>query len=93
MSALMLVGVGVSSIAFSALNQTYLQTLADDEMRGRVMSLLTLTTFGLQPFGQLEMGALASILGPSLAVVLGGLVCAVLAVATLSRRSTLDQLG
>jgi predicted MFS family arabinose efflux permease len=92
LSLLMLVGVGISSMAFNALDQTYLQTLADDEMRGRVMSLLTLTTFGLQPFGQLEMGALATALDPSAAVIVGGSVCAVLAATTLVRRSSVVQL-
>ena len=64
LASAMLVGVGISSMAYNALNQTYLQTLASDEMRGRVMSLLTLTTFGFQPFGQLEMGSVAEFLGP-----------------------------
>ena len=36
-----------------------LQTRVDDHMRGRVMSLYTLTFFGLTPFGNLLVGALA----------------------------------
>jgi MFS family permease len=92
-ASVMLVGVGISSMAYNALNQTYLQTLASDEMRGRVMSLLTLTTFGFQPFGQLEMGSVAELAGPSTAVGLGGLVCACLAVVTLVRRSAVARLA
>ena len=36
-----------------------LQTLVDDDMRGRVLSLYTLSFFGLAPFGNLMAGALA----------------------------------
>jgi MFS family permease len=67
--------VGFSSMAYSALNQTFLQTLVADEMRGRVLSLLTLTTFGLQPFGALQAGFVASYAGVSFALLLGGAIC------------------
>jgi hypothetical protein len=36
-----------------------LQTRVDDAMRGRVLSLYTLSFFGLAPFGNLISGALA----------------------------------
>ena len=93
LASAMLVGVGISSMAYNALNQTYLQTLASDEMRGRVMSLLTLTTFGFQPFGQLEMGSVAEFAGPGVAVGIGGVVCACLAAVTLVRRSAVARLA
>ncbi len=93
LSLMMLVGAGMSSMAYSAMNQTFLQTLADDRMRGRVMSILTLTTFGLQPFGTLEAGAVASVLGPAFAVTAGGLVCALFALWTLARRPTIRRLA
>ena len=70
-SLAVLVLVGVSSMVYNALNQTFLQTLAEDAMRGRVMSLLTLATFGFQPLGSLAAGALASVSSPQFAV-LGG---------------------
>jgi MFS family permease len=92
-SLVMLVLVGVSSMSYNALNQTFLQSLADDRMRGRVMSLLTLMTFGLQPFGQLGAGAIAEAFGPSTAVVCGGLVCAAFAAYIYARRPRIRQLA
>jgi MFS family permease len=70
-----LVVVGFAQMSYNALNQTFLQQQLPDEMRGRVLALLTLTTFGLQPFGALQAGAVASWLGPPAAMELGGAVC------------------
>jgi hypothetical protein len=39
-------------------------------MRGRVMSLYTLTFFGFTPFGNLALGALSEKIGMSLAILL-----------------------
>ncbi len=47
---------------FTLIN-TLLQTQIIDEMRGRVMSLYTLTFFGLTPFGNLVIGALSEAWG------------------------------
>ncbi len=79
LSVAMLLGVGMSAMAYNALNQTFLQTLSEDAMRGRVMSLLTVATFGLQPLGVLAAGGAASLLGPQAAVLGGGAVCALFA--------------
>ena len=45
---------------------TVLQTLADDDKRGRVMSFFTMAFIGMAPFGNLAAGALASRLGPGI---------------------------
>ncbi len=79
LSALMLIIVGSASMAYSALNQTFLQTLSEDAMRGRVMSMLTVATFGLQPMETLLIGSVAAVTGPQAAVIGGGLVCALFA--------------
>ena len=50
-------GMGFMS-QFTLIN-TLLQRSITDEMRGRVMSLYTLTFFGFTPFGNLAMGAIA----------------------------------
>lgn len=50
-------GMGFMS-QFTLIN-TMLQRSIADEMRGRVMSLYTLTFFGFAPFGNLAMGAVA----------------------------------
>ncbi|MEZ4635081.1 MAG: MFS transporter [Caldilineaceae bacterium] len=56
-----LLGMGFMG-QFTLIN-TLLQTQIVDEMRGRVMSLYTLTFFGLTPFGNLAVGALSEAWG------------------------------
>ena len=65
--------VGFAQMAYTALNQSFLQHRIAEDMRGRVLSLLTLTTFGLQPFGAMIAGSLAAAVGPQVALVLEGL--------------------
>jgi predicted MFS family arabinose efflux permease len=55
------VGLGVGfMLVFTCIN-TLLQTNVDDQMRGRVMGLYTLTFFGFAPFGNLAIGTLAAV--------------------------------
>ena len=58
-----LLGVGFMT-EFTLIN-TLLQTRVADNMRGRVLSLYTLTFFGFAPFGNLAVGALAEVIGLS----------------------------
>lgn len=89
--ALLFAGSACSMI-FSSLNQTFLQLLAPDEMRGRVLSVLTLTTFGLMPLGSMAAGAAAEQWGASAAVAAGGAVCALFALGVLLTRPRLRAL-
>ena len=92
-SIALLVVVGMASMAYNSLNQTFLQSLVDDDMRGRVMSLLTLATLGLQPLGALQAGAVGQRFGVSTALLIGGITCvAVSVVATRAKRGGLDDL-
>jgi MFS family permease len=59
-----------------AASNTALQTLADDAMRGRVMSLFTLMLVGMAPSGSLLAGWLADRIGAPLIVAIGGAICA-----------------
>jgi MFS family permease len=54
---------------------TVLQTLVEEGMRGRVMSLYTMAFMGTMPIGGLAGGALASRIGAPATVALGGLGC------------------
>jgi MFS family permease len=58
---------------------TLIQDEVPDEFRGRVMSLYTLTFFGVAPFGALGLGLLAQAIGtpPAMALyaTIGGLLC------------------
>lgn len=63
-----LLGVGFM-LQFTQIN-TLLQMNVDDHMRGRVLSLYTLTFFGFSPFGNLLVGALSESLGLSTALII-----------------------
>lgn len=67
------------SLALIAGSNTVLQTLADDAMRGRVMSLFTMMLVGMAPFGSLLAGWLADRFGAPVVVAGGGAGCAVAA--------------
>jgi predicted MFS family arabinose efflux permease len=53
-----------------ALFNTLIQTRVHDSMRGRVMSIYTLTFMGFAPFGNLAISALAEVIGLSAAITL-----------------------
>ena len=55
------VGLGVCFMLQNTTINTLLQTRVDDAMRGRVLSLYTLTFFGFAPFGNLLAGSLAQV--------------------------------
>ena len=60
-----------------AASNTALLTLADDDMRGRVMSLFSMMLVGMAPFGSLLAGWSADRVGAPLVVAIGGGLCAV----------------
>lgn len=79
LSLLILVGVGWAFMVLFNLLNTILQTLVTDELRGRVMSIYTLTFFGGMPIGALWAGALAEQVGEPQTVILGALISLVFA--------------
>ena len=79
LSLLFLGFVGLTWMVMIAASNTVLQTLADDAMRGRVMSLFTMMLVGLAPFGSLLAGWLADHFGAPVVVAGGGTVCAIAA--------------
>ncbi len=59
---------------------TIVQTLVDEDKRGRVMSLYTLAFFGATPIGALIGGAMAKTLGTHVAIGVGGGACVIAAI-------------
>ena len=49
-----------------------MQTLVDEDKRGRVMSFYTMAFFGMAPFGALAGGAAAARIGAPATVAIGG---------------------
>ena len=64
------------------------QDVADDEKRGRLLGLFTLTWAGLIPIGGMWMGAVADLGGAPLALEIGAVVCLVYGVTALTRYAT-----
>jgi len=60
-------------VQFTLIN-TLLQTHVVDNMRGRVMSIYSLTFFGFAPFGNLAVGALSESIGLSAALTLSAVI-------------------
>ena len=65
-------------LSFGASNMV-LQTLVDDDKRGRVMSLYGMALIGMAPIGSLLSGFLAGKIGPEGTFVWGGLGCIIAA--------------
>jgi MFS family permease len=72
LSLLTMAIIGFGMVVAMAACNTFLQTIADDDKRGRVMSFYVMAFMGLAPFGSLAYGALASVLGVPIALLIGG---------------------
>ena len=58
-----------------AASNTIIQTLVDDEKRGRVMSFYMMAFLGTAPFGSLIAGWMSSRLGAPHTLLVGGVCC------------------
>ncbi|MER3492872.1 MAG: MFS transporter [Mastigocladus sp. ERB_26_2] len=67
--------VGLGTIFQVAAGNIVLQTIVEDEKRGRFMSLLTMSFLGTIPFGNLLGGALADRIGATNTLIIDGVVC------------------
>jgi MFS family permease len=67
--------VGLGMIVQLATSNTILQTIVEDDKRGRVMSLYTMAFMGMAPFGSLLSGAVAHRIGVQLTMLCGGVLC------------------
>jgi MFS family permease len=70
LSLVLALGLGVGFMIEFTLINTLLQTRVEDQLRGRVMALYTITFFGFAPFGNLAVGALSERIGLSYAIAL-----------------------
>ncbi len=66
-------GVGMMLHMNSA--NTVLQTIADEDKRGRIMSFYTVAFRGSLPFGSLMAGSFAALVGAPYTLMIGGLCC------------------
>jgi MFS family permease len=80
LSLVLMIFIGLGMMIHSASSNTILQTITDDDKRGRVMSFYTMAVMGIAPFGSLLAGAMAKVIGTpwtmfagGIATILGGL--------------------
>jgi MFS family permease len=78
-SLLALLLSGIAIIMIMNVANALVQSLAPDALRGRIMSVYSLTFFGLMPVGALWAGAAAEVAGEPAAVTLGAVVALVFA--------------
>jgi len=66
---------GIGMMTQTAASNTILQTIADEDKRGRVMSFYTMALMGTAPFGSLLAGWMAKWLGTPWTIFIGGAAC------------------
>jgi MFS family permease len=66
---------GFGMIVQMAASNTILQTIVDEDKRGRIMSFYTMAFMGMTPFGSLLAGSLASKIGAPNTLLIGGVTC------------------
>jgi len=82
---------GIVDIFSRTINQTLVQLLSPDRLRGRILGVFLLDR-GLRPLGGFLMGAGASLLGAPLTLALGAGVCMFVALSLLLRSSRIREL-
>ena len=75
MSVFMMIISGAGMMLGMASSNTIIQTVVDDNKRGRVMSFYAMAFMGTAPFGSLIAGGLAKIIGTPLTLMIGGISC------------------
>jgi MFS family permease len=75
LSLLTMFFIGLGTILQIASGNTVLQTIIDDDKRGRVMSIYTMSFLGVVPFGNLLGGTLADRIGVTPTLIFAGSAC------------------
>jgi MFS family permease len=72
LALVLMVFIGLGMMMQAAATNTILQTITDDDKRGRVMGFYTMAIMGTAPFGSLMAGGLAKIIGTPGTIFIGG---------------------
>ena len=75
LSAVLLTVTGFGMMVQMVGSNTIVQTILDEDMRGRVMSFFAVSFAGTMPFGSLYAGSVASTIGAPMTLVISGFVC------------------
>jgi MFS family permease len=79
LSLILLLFTGFGLMQQMAASNTILQTIMDENMRGRVMSYYSMAFVGTAPFGSLVAGYVADRMGAPSTLIIGGVFCVVAA--------------
>jgi MFS family permease len=80
LSLILMVVTGLGVMAQMAVSNTLLQTIVEEDKRGRVMSFYTVAVMGTTPIGSLLAGAMAARIGAPHTLLISGICCIVGAV-------------
>jgi MFS family permease len=75
LSVLAMLGTGFAMIAQMAASNTILQTIVEEDKRGRLMGFYTLSFVGTAPLGSILLGFLASRIGTAATILICGVAC------------------
>ncbi len=75
LSLILMLFTGYGQMVQMAASNTILQTITDDDKRGRVMSFYTMAFMGMTPFGSIFSGSLADKIGAPATIFIGGIAC------------------
>lgn len=91
LAAPLIAAIGFGILVTSVSTNMILQTIVDDDKRGRVMSFYTAAFLGMTPFGSLVAGSLADVVGVSVTLTLGGIACVAGAIYLARKRPLLRE--
>lgn len=75
LSLVALTAAGFGTMTLVASSNTILQTIVEEEKRGRIMSFFAMAFMGMTPFGSLGAGYMAKIIGAQNTLLLGSAAC------------------
>jgi MFS family permease len=74
-SLMLMIFIGLGMMMQTAATNTVIQTITDDDKRGRVMSFYSMAIMGTAPFGSLLAGSAAKVIGTPWTIFSGGIAC------------------
>lgn len=80
LAVVLLAAAGAADLVSAVYRQTILQSVAPDEMRGRLQGVFIVVVAGGPRLGDLRAGATAAVAGATFSWVAGGLLCAVVVI-------------
>ncbi len=92
LSLVMMLGAGFGMIVHMASSNTVLQTIVEEDKRGRMMSFYAMAFMGMATFGSLLAGSLAQSLGAPATLTICGLICCAGALVFLTRLPRIRKL-